>query len=76
MKKKATAFIQWKGSNICIDVQCECGNDNHIDNDFVYFVKCERCQNVYALDSNIRLVKIKESDATPETTHIIYEEKQ
>lgn len=33
-------WIQWKGTNVCMDIYCECGYHGHIGDEFVYFVKC------------------------------------
>lgn len=34
-------WIQWKGTNVCIDLHCECGAHGHVDAEFLYFVRCE-----------------------------------
>ena len=34
------AFIQWKGTNVCMDCFCVCGEDMHIDSSFAYAVMC------------------------------------
>lgn len=26
-----TGFIQWKGTDVCMDVYCKCGYHSHID---------------------------------------------
>ena len=33
-------WIQWKGTNVCMDIHCKCGMLTHIDADFAYHVKC------------------------------------
>lgn len=40
-------FIQWKGTNACIDFHCACGLHAHVDGDFVYSVKCSKCGQEY-----------------------------
>lgn len=37
------AFIQWKGTDVCMDFYCECGEENHFDGYFAYVVKCAGC---------------------------------
>jgi len=37
------AFIQWKGTDVCMDFHCECGEHNHFDGDFAYVVQCAAC---------------------------------
>jgi len=34
------AFIQWKGTDVCMDVQCVCGDYCHFDGAFAYVVEC------------------------------------
>ena len=37
-----SAFIQWKGTDVCCDVRCgDCGNHYHIDGEFFYGWTCE-----------------------------------
>lgn len=36
-------FIQWKGTDVCMDFRCECGEDVHIDGMFVYAIECSKC---------------------------------
>jgi hypothetical protein len=50
------AFIQWKGTNVCADVYCACGNSAHFDVDFFYAVRCAACGAVYDVEPYVRLV--------------------
>ena len=43
------AFIQWKGTDVCMDFHCECGEHHHIDAMFVYNVKCHKCGVVWEI---------------------------
>ncbi len=52
------AFIQWKGTDACIDLYCSCGNQEHLDKDFLYEWKCHKCKRLYKLDATIRLIEI------------------
>ncbi len=51
-------FIQWKGTDVCMDFHCECGQSNHYDGFFAYTIKCKGCGNVYAASPNIEMVRI------------------
>ncbi len=51
-------WIQWKGTDVCIDINCECGALLHHDGDFMYFVRCPKCQTVYECDGHIKLHKV------------------
>lgn len=53
----ATCFIQWKGTDVCLDVHCACGHHGHFDGDFAYFVQCPACGAVYELGTQVKLVK-------------------
>lgn len=43
------AFVQWKGTNVCMDFHCECGAQCHFDGDFAYTVKCPHCETVWEM---------------------------
>ena len=47
------AFVQWKGTNVCMDFQCECGANCHFDGFFAYTVECPHCHLVYRMPSNV-----------------------
>ena len=49
------AFIQWKGTNVCMDCYCVCGDQFHIDNEFTYAVKCRACGRVYEMSAMIEM---------------------
>lgn len=48
-------WIQWKGTNICMDIRCKCGTLTHVDADFLYHVKCGACGQVYECDGHVTL---------------------
>lgn len=50
-------WIQFKGTNLCMDVHCRCGELTHIDGEFIYFLKCTACGTVYELNGNIELIE-------------------
>lgn len=58
---KTDGFIQWKGTDVCMDLHCECGFHNHYDGYFAYEVKCRGCGNIYALSPNVEVIKITNS---------------
>lgn len=47
------AFIQWKGTDVCMDFHCECGACCHFDGDFAYTVRCPHCEAVWEMPRNI-----------------------
>jgi hypothetical protein len=52
------AFIQWKGTDACMDLYCACGWHFHLDADFAYHVKCGECGQVYACNPYVMLLPI------------------
>jgi hypothetical protein len=56
MKKEGRGWIQWKGTNACIDLYCPCGLQDHMDLDFLYYVKCTGCGQVYSVSPDIKLI--------------------
>ena len=58
-------FIQWKGTDICMDFHCECGEHNHYDGFFAYFVKCAGCEQVYELETSIGMKKTDKTECDP-----------
>ena len=54
MKRTAAdTFIQWKGTDVCMDFHCKCGEHMHFDCDFLYHVKCCNCGEVYKIGSRV-----------------------
>jgi hypothetical protein len=49
-------WIQWKGTEACIDLHCECGHHGHFDGEFFYFYECPKCQRRYAVGQNVKLI--------------------
>lgn len=58
VRKQAHGFIQWKGTDVCADLTCLCGEHLHFDGDFMYHVKCPYCGQVYKCDAEIKLFPI------------------
>lgn len=53
-------WIQWKGTNVCMDIHCTCGYHSHIDDDFTYYIRCPRCDRKYMCNGHIELIEITE----------------
>lgn len=53
--KPPFGWIQWKGTDICCDIHCECGASSHFDGEFMYHIKCPDCGRVYECDGHIQL---------------------
>ena len=56
------AWIQWKGTDVCMDVSCSCGKMSHVDDEFAYYVRCPHCGQVFAMCANVRMVPVEASE--------------
>ena len=65
IRKVPYGWIQWKGTNVCVDIHCKCGKLCHFDGDFMYHIKCKHCGRVYECDGHIEL---RELNFEPENT--------
>lgn len=59
-KDRPHGWIQWKGTQICMDVHCKCGAHLHVDDDFVYHIECPECSTVYMCNGHIELIELQE----------------
>lgn len=62
LKGKSHGWIQFKGTNLCMDLRCDCGQLSHIDGDFLYFMKCGYCGKTYELNGRIELIERIETE--------------
>lgn len=56
----AHGWIQWKGTNVCMDVHCECGHHGHVDAEFFYHYECPACHKKYAVGQVVKLIPLTE----------------
>lgn len=57
---KPHGWVQWKGTDVCMDIHCKCGHHSHLDGDFAYSVKCPKCGTSYACNGHIELIELEE----------------
>lgn len=52
-----TVWIQWKGTDVCLDMWCECGTDDfgHYDGYGAYAIQCGNCGRKYNLPQTLEL---------------------
>jgi hypothetical protein len=50
-------FIQWKGTDVCMDFHCKCGLHMHFDCEFLYFVRCSGCGTDYMMSSQVMAIE-------------------
>jgi hypothetical protein len=51
-------FVQWKGTDLCMDAWCVCGKHPHFDGCFTYQVRCDGCGQVYELSTRLLVRKV------------------
>ena len=56
-------WIQWKGTDVCCDIHCECGAHLHHDGRFMYFVKCPHCQTIWEVGTHVALYRVTDGRA-------------
>lgn len=61
-------WIQWKGTDVCMDVLCACGAHMHVDGEFAYYLRCPHCQRVYGVGAYVRLVELTKPEHIAEAT--------
>jgi len=49
----AEMFIQWKGTDVCLDFYCPCGTHGHFDGMFAYAVRCPHCNAIYEMGTQV-----------------------
>jgi hypothetical protein len=54
--------IQWKGTDVCMDIECVCGAQTHIDADFFYYFECE-CGRKYEVSPYVNLTPLTTGQA-------------
>lgn len=52
---RPNAFIQWKGTDVCADYYCVCGDQFHFDGEFAYAIQCPHCHHRYEVSAMIEL---------------------
>lgn len=67
-------WIQWKGTDVCIDLHCACGTHGHFDGMFMYQVKCADCGQHYAVGSNVVLAPMTEEQVTAAGSSVTFHE--
>ena len=59
----ATCFIQWKGTEVCVDFGCPCLPEehqfsSHYDGDFMYYIQCPHCEAIYEVGTQVKFRRL------------------
>ena len=58
----SSGWIQWKGTEVCMDLRCECGLLGHFDGEFFYHYECRGCGRKFAVGQNIKLIELGQDE--------------
>jgi hypothetical protein len=61
-KEMASAHIQWKGTEACLDFVCSCGAQGHFDGFFAYALRCSNCGRIYELPDTLLIVEVAHTE--------------
>lgn len=61
--KDPSNFIQWKGTDVCMDVHCMCGYHSHLDCSFAYYIRCPKCKRVYQMGNEVSMTLVDTVEA-------------
>lgn len=62
-KGDSFAWVQWKGTDVCIDLYCKCGVHEHYDGKCLHYYECWSCGAKYAIGLNIKLIPLTENQS-------------
>ena len=55
---KPHGWIQWKGTDVCIDLHCSCGESCHFDGDFLYYWRCPTCNKLWETGTHVAMHEV------------------
>lgn len=64
-EKSPSVFIQWKGTDVCMDFYCDCGAHCHFDGCFAYEVQCQHCQTIWEMPCMLYPRKLPSAPVNP-----------
>lgn len=57
--------IQWKGTDVCIDLYCDCGQHHHYDGCFLNAWKCGACGQIWEMGWEVKMRPAREPMQIP-----------
>lgn len=63
LNSEASMFIQWKGTDVCVDFICACGTQGHFDGYFAHYLRCPTCGAVYQMGTQVIVRRISDEEA-------------
>lgn len=54
-----STFIQYKGTNLCMDLHCpQCEAHTHLDGMFAHLIECGACHAVFQMPTDVPLTPV------------------
>lgn len=72
--KAPEAYVQWKGTDVCMDVFCTCGAQAHFDGYFAYAVQCPSCDVVWSLPNTLALTEGPQANEIVQDLELVNQE--
>jgi hypothetical protein len=60
-----SAYIQWKGTDVCCDITCVCGEVFHFDGYFMSSIRCPSCCVILESPAHITMRVTNDTDKYP-----------
>jgi hypothetical protein len=51
--------VQYKGTDLCMDFYCDCGEGSHFDGLFAYVIQCPHCQSFFKMPTDLTLERLE-----------------
>jgi hypothetical protein len=67
IQKGPFGWVQWKGTRVCMDVHCPCGELGHVDAEFAYRIRCAACGRTFSVCVHVRLIEISTKEIEENT---------
>ncbi len=64
---RPNTYVQWQGSDLCLDFNCPCGNWGHLDVGFLFALRCASCGRSWRIAPALLVSELKEGDPQPRT---------
>lgn len=71
--RKPHVFVQWKGTDVCLDFFCDCGGGGHYDGDFAYGLRCSDCGTEWLMPHTFGL--LPDADGAIQDTDLPHRER-
>ena len=52
-------YVQWKGTDACLDLKCTCGALTHLDGERAYVIKCVKCGRVFWVQPYVLMTELE-----------------